>query len=659
MSLYDRSVVAASDALQKTLSMSFAPSPRLTFREWSEQNIVLPKSVTARPGKFKPLIYQEGIMDAFSDPRIRDVVVVKPTQVGYTALLEAYIAYCLEHDPSSVLFYLPTDDDLRRFHDDHFMPIVNNTNALKEIMRFDGEWNIRRTVKGSRVSFLSAAVAKNFQSHRARVLMIDEISSDAYDPSGKIKEDKVNAGMERTGSFSRRKHIIGGTPAVADRCRVWSWFLRGDQRKLFVPDPKTGEMHALEFGDRSTRHGLKWTDRDAESVVYRFPSGVEVSERDFDKNILPQAKWIATAKPIDPKIASFQFNALVSPMSGADWPTVVRKWLDAKDQFRTNPAPMRSFYNTVLGLPFEDFEAKKGMRTVHELEDLKERFSAEIPDGVNFLTASVDVQSSDGGWFQVKIVGWGYDEKMWVIGDWFFRNKSLGLRSTWDSLGDFLKKPWLTSDGREMRIQAVCVDTGGHYTKEAYDFCERNKSKRFFPIKGKSNAKGKRSNDGKVWPVEMSVTDKGRVYLVDVDIVKDTLFRRLHGDKDAPNAIVFPSEPLPDAVECDAEYFKNLTKEKKEYVPGGSGYFWTEASGQEVWDTLVYNYVALEGLRSITGRNVFVTKTGKAPDQLKAIAKKINSKEKSISDDEQEQVIEKRPQAVRRKKPRAAWGVRR
>ena len=654
MSLYDRSVVAAHEALKQTLAMSFAPAPRLSLRDWSQNNIILPKSVTARPGKFRPLVYQEGIMDAFSDPRIRDVVVVKPTQVGYTALLEAYIAYCLEHDPSSLLFYLPTDDDLRRFHDDHFMPIVNNTAALKEIMRWDGEWNIRRTIKGSRVTFLSAAVAKNFQSHRARVLMIDEISSDAYDPSGKIKEDKVNAGMERTGSFSRRKHIIGGTPAIMDRCRVWSWFLRGDKRKLFVPDPKTGEMHDLQFGDRSTRHGLKWTGRDAESVVYRFPSGVEVSEREFDRNVLPAAKWIPTAKPEDPKIASFQFNALVSPMNGADWPTIVRKWLDAKDQIRTNPAPMRSFYNTVLGLPFEDFEAKKGMRSLHELEDLKEHYEAEVPNGVNFLTASVDVQSGDGGWFQVKIAGWGYEEKMWVIGDWVFKDKPLSIRAAWDALEEFLKKTWKTSDGRELRIQAVAVDTGGHFTQEAYGFCERNKARRFFPIKGKNNAKGKRSNDGKAWPAEVSVTDKGRVYMVDVDIIKDTMFRRLHGDKAAPNAIVFPMEPLGGARECDADYFKDLTKEKKEYVPGGTGYYWTKASGQEVWDTLIYNFAALEGLRAIPGRNAFVAKTGKNPEQLKKAAEKRANSGAPVKEKEPDQVFQKRKQ----KKPRARWGVR-
>lgn len=269
--IYERSVKAFDEALKNTFEQSFSPSPKLSFLEWSRKNIKLSKQSSERAGDFEPFPYQVEIMEEMGNPRAQTVIVVKPTQVGYTLTLEAKMGYNLDGDPCSTLFYLPKDDDLRRFHDDHFLPMVNNVEAVQQILRHDGEWNIRRTTKGSKITFLSAAVAANFQSHRAREVMIDEISSDAYNPSGKIKEDKVNAAFERTGSFHNRKHLVGGTPSVLGQCRVWSWFLRGDQRRLFVPDPKTGEFVLLEKGDRSSAHGLKWDGRDDSSVRFCFP----------------------------------------------------------------------------------------------------------------------------------------------------------------------------------------------------------------------------------------------------------------------------------------------------------------------------------------------------------------------------------------------------
>ncbi len=614
---YAESLAAFQEALELVRDATFGPSPRLDFETWARQNVVLSPETTARPGPFRPLLYQPGIMEAISDPRIHTVSVVKPTQVGYTALLELAIAYFLEHDPSAILFYMPTDADVRRFHDDHFMPIVKNTAALDAILRRDGEWNIRRTDKGSRVTFLSAFNVKNVQSHRGRVAIIDEISSDAYNPSGAIKEDKINAAMERTASFPMRKNIIGGTPSVAGRCRITSWFLRGDQRRWFVPDPETGELHEPVFGDRSTPHGLKWDGRDASSVRYRFPSGAELTEREFDRDLMPEGSFVPTAEG-EPGHASFAFNALISPMPGANWDTICRKWFEARDQVRENPGPMKSFYNTVLGQAFEDFEAKKGVKSLHELQELQEHYETEVPPDVNFLTAGVDVQSGEGGWFAVKVVGWGYNERAHVIGYWVLKpDRPFDGVHEKALLEEFLRRPFKGANGQSFFIQAAAIDSGGHWTQEVYDFAEANRGRRWWAIKGRAQASGERLP---VWPKEVSVSDKGKFYIVGVDAAKDTLFRRLHGDGDAPTAIRFPLNQLAGAVPMDADFFGKLTKEKKVFEPGKAHHKWSSPRGQEPWDCLVYAYAALQGLRSLPGGNRFAAWTGKPPDEAARLA---------------------------------------
>jgi phage terminase large subunit GpA-like protein len=83
-----------------------APPAELSLWRWAEASIVLTdRQSTAFPGPYRTRItpYVRGIMDALSDPAVREVWVMKSAQIGYTEILGNVAAYFISQDPSPML----------------------------------------------------------------------------------------------------------------------------------------------------------------------------------------------------------------------------------------------------------------------------------------------------------------------------------------------------------------------------------------------------------------------------------------------------------------------------------------------------------------------------------------------------------------------------
>ena len=68
----------------------------------------------------------------------------------------------------------------------------------------------------------------------------------------------------------------------------------------------------------------------------------------------------------------------------------------------------------------------------------------------------------------------------------------------------------------DMPVRAVAVDTGGHHTKMAYEFCRTRLARRIWAIKGRGGPAIP------VWPRRPTRTNKGKIplFIVGVDAVK-------------------------------------------------------------------------------------------------------------------------------------------
>ena len=87
------------------------PPEKLTVSQWADQNRIIPSGTSNQPGRWKTekTPYLKGIMDAFSDDRIEEIVFIKSTQVGGTEAILNIIGYIIDQDPASTLVVYPSE----------------------------------------------------------------------------------------------------------------------------------------------------------------------------------------------------------------------------------------------------------------------------------------------------------------------------------------------------------------------------------------------------------------------------------------------------------------------------------------------------------------------------------------------------------------------
>jgi phage terminase large subunit GpA-like protein len=205
------------------------------------------------------------------------------------------------------------------------------------------------------------------------------------------------------------------------------------------------------------------------------------------------------------------------------------------------------------------------------------------------LTAGVDVQ---GDRIEVQILGWGRDEEAWVIDYRVLWGDPSGPR-LWSDLDMVLQATFPHPAGLDLPVRAAAIDTGGHHTKMAYEFCRTRLARRIWAIKG-------RGGPGiPVWPRRPTRTNKGKIplFIVGVDAVKDAVYARLRLTEPGPGAIHFPRR-------LDADYFRQLTAERvvTRFERGRPIRSWQpkrDGERNEALDTFVYAHAALHGLISM------------------------------------------------------------
>lgn len=91
-------------AISKALA-GMKPPQNYTVTEWAEKKRRLSSESSAETGAYRVsrTPYLREIMDAFTDPRIRRLVLVSSSQIGKSELENNIIGYIIDQDPSSIV----------------------------------------------------------------------------------------------------------------------------------------------------------------------------------------------------------------------------------------------------------------------------------------------------------------------------------------------------------------------------------------------------------------------------------------------------------------------------------------------------------------------------------------------------------------------------
>ncbi|WP_182074238.1 MULTISPECIES: phage terminase large subunit family protein [unclassified Serratia (in: enterobacteria)] len=572
------------------------PPEPLSLSEWANKYAVLSKETSAQTGRFRSFAYQDGMMDAITDPAVTQVSVMKSARVGYTKILDHVVGYYLAHDPSPILIVQPRVEDAEDYSKSEIAPMLRDTPVLAEICGDPKAKDSNQTIlkktfaNGANLTLVGANSPGGFRRITCRIILFDEV--DGYPSGGAgVEGDQIALGIKRSETFWNRKIALGSTPTVKGTSRIEKAYEESDQRRYYVPCPHCGEFQVLEWGGPETPYGIKW-DKDEngegipESAYYVCRHNGCVIHHNEKSGMVKRGEWRAT-KPFKGH-AGFHIWAGYSLFPNAAWKYLVAEWLRVKN----DPLMRQTFINLVLGEPYED----RGEKALSEKRLLErcEVYAAEVPDGVAVLTAGIDTQD---GRFEIEVTGWGRNEESWSIAFDVIEG-DLETNEPWQRLDAYLKQVWRRADGRGFTIMAACMDSGGHHTQKVYEFAKERLGRRIWAIKGESARGGKRSP---VWPTKKPTSKSKASFkpiIIGVNAAKDTIRGRLHIDPPAPGEPAASYMHFP--ADRDLNYFSQLLAERSVLkVSGGQRYrVWEQLPGRanEALDCRVYSYAALCGL---------------------------------------------------------------
>jgi len=557
------------------------PEPQIPVAEWADRHRMLPDTA-AEPGRWRTARtpYLREIMDTLStgSPYER-VVMMKGAQTGGTEAGLNWLGYIIHNAPGIAMLVQPSLDMVRRNTVTRIDPLIAASPVLRDLVatprsRDAGNSLFRKSFPGGQLVMTGANSAIGLRSTPVRYLFLDEV--DGYPGDADGEGDPVALAIQRTATFKgRRKILMVSTPTLKGYSRIEAAFAESDQRYYHVPCLHCGDMAPITWAR------IRWPEgrrRDA-FLVCEACGGIH-QEHDKAK-LLEAGNWRATATG-DGRTAGFHLSALYSP-----WET----WAEIAvehGKVRKDPSRLQVWVNTKLG---ESWEDQAGDTVPADpLMDRREDWGEELPEAVAVLTAGVDVQ---GDRLELQIVGWGRDEECWVIDYRVIWGDPSGPR-VWADLDLALQATYVHAKAvPDLPVRAVAIDTGGHHTKAAYEFCRTRLARRIWAIKG-------RGGPGiPVWPRRPTRTNKGRIplFIVGVDAVKDAVYARLKLTEPGPGLAHFSRDR-------DVEYFRQLTAERvvTRFEKGRPIRSWQpkrDGERNEALDTFVYASAALQGLISV------------------------------------------------------------
>tara|TARA_R110000782_G_scaffold5591_1_gene19337 strand:+ start:471 stop:2216 length:1746 start_codon:yes stop_codon:yes gene_type:complete len=538
--------------------------------EWADTYRQLSRESSAVSGQWSTskAEYQRGMMDAVSDSRYETVVLMTCAQIGKTELINNVLGYHIHQDPAPILVVHPTVEMANAWSKDRLSPAIRDTPVLTRLIadpksRDSGNTVLHKSFTGGRVTASGANSPASLASRPCRLILMDEV--DRFPLSAGSEGDPVGLAKRRSATYYNRKIVLVSTPTETGSSRIAAAYEESDQRKYFVPCPHCGEHQVLKWSN------VKWNDNDPSSAHYVCDEcGSVWTELDRSRAIR-RGEWRATAEAKG-KVAGFHLNGIYSPWTRLE--DAVQDFLTSK----SDPMRLRTFVNTFLG---ETFDSERGEQLDEtDLINRAEDWGDQIPEEVLLITAGVDTQDDR---LEVELIGWGRGEESYSLA----YHTLYGDPSTaelWLRLDDVLKTPFSHPITGEMVCRSACVDSGGHYTQQVYNYCRTRVGRRIFAIKGVGGegrpivGRPSKSNIGKV-----------NLFPVGVDTAKEVVMARLRIKEPGEGYCHFPTGR-------SEEYYRMLTSEKRvvKYYKGRPRNEWVKTrTRNEALDCRVYGTAAL------------------------------------------------------------------
>lgn len=594
-----RGAARLNRAMRKALS-GMTPPDDLTVSQWAEAKRRLSAESAAEPGPWRTerTPYLREPMDAFTDPKVRHIIMVAASQVGKSEFLNNCIGYIIDEDPGSILFVHPTTIDAQEYSKLRIAPMLRDSPALRQKIaapksRDSHNTILQKAYPGGILTMCGSTEAHALASKPIRYVFGDE--RDRWATSAGNEGDPWDLAMARQTTFYNAKAVEVSTPTIKNASAIEAAYYTGTMERWNSRCPHCGEYHEIRWSDIRFEHdeiivSHKKTFK-VKKVYYTCPGcGCVSTEAEMKR---APAKWIAeNPEAYGQGTRSFWLNAFVSQW--ASWESIVLKYLNALGSTKK----MQVVYNTCFGETWEDrgdIEDEDSLLARREDYGKDENGEpVELPPGVLVLTAGVDTQDDR---MEYEIVGHGHFGETWGIEKGIVMGRP-DDDTTWDKLDEVVFDRVLRfENGVGLRVSMSFVDEGGHFTQSVRLNCRARVSKKVFCIKGMPGQDKPYISPPKKQKIIVNQIAVGTCwqYQLGVDSGKEIIMDNLRVQTPGQKYCHFPKRD-----DYGSAYFTGLLSETKVYDPNKKQpWQWKKIPGHERNEPLDCRNYALAAFKAL------------------------------------------------------------
>ena len=578
------------------------PPDDLTVTQWAERHRRLSSESSAEPGPWRTsrTPYLQEPMDAFTDPKVRRIVMVAASQVGKSELELNIIGYIIDEDPGSILFVHPTTIDAKEFSKLRIAPEIRDCPTLRRKVaapksRDSGNTLLQKTYPGGILTMCGSTEAHALASKPIRYVLGDE--RDRWATSAGNEGDPWELAMARQTTFYNAKAVEVSTPTIKNASAIEASYGEGTMERWKSRCPHCGQYHEIQwehirydYEESVVNHKKVYK---VKSVWYNCPGCGCISDEATMKRA--PARWEAENPAAYAQgVRSFWLNAFVSQW--ASWASIVLKYLNAIG----NTRKLQVVYNTCFGLlwedrgDLEDEDSLMGRRDVEPYGLEEGGTPIELPDGVLVLTAGVDTQDNR---MEYEVVGHGHFGETWGIEKGIVMGRP-DDDETWAKLDEVLfNRVFRFADGLGLPVSLTFVDQGGHFSGEVRLACHDRIRKKVFAIMGSKNHDAPYTKPPKEQKIMIQEQYIGTcwMYEIGVDAGKQRIMDNLRVQTPGPNYCHFPRRD-----DYGSSYFAGLLSERLEYdASKKQPWVWKKIPGHERNEALDCRNYAMAAFKAL------------------------------------------------------------
>lgn len=411
---------------------------------------------------------------------IQHQALMKGAQVAGTEAMLNVLAYYMDQSPAQILYITAKEELLEKWSLRRLEPLIDSLDIRDKILSSVDKLKLktRRSVDkslskefiGGCLDLVSARSAASLRAESKRVLLRDEVDgAPALLTTG--EGFWLDVSYARTKAYgSLRKVFDVSTPSTLENSQILGLYEYGDQRKYYIPCPFCGYYQVLIWDQIIPEYK-------SGALINVHYSCIECKSKIYNHHktqMLIQGEWRPTTRSKSKVFRSYHLSSLYAPVGMSSWFELFQEYTKAQD----NPDGMRGFTNLSLGLPYKEQGVRPRLLQLNSLKDVYK--SGEVPDGVLFLTMSIDVQkgqeSEEGknARLEIEVCGHGKSFRTWSILYKVFEGDIEDISDgAWKDLTVWfgqINGSFYRSDGMRFPISLILVDSGFN-AHIVYDFC--------------------------------------------------------------------------------------------------------------------------------------------------------------------------------------------